>query len=121
MTIDDKTLTAPALERSQGRLAGRTLILTGAAGNLGSHMTRMMLREGAQLIVTGRDMDRLQHFTQTLAGEGYDPSRVVPVAADAAGEAADATPSDRRTRWPGAMRCVPRDTTISPSLSVPRT
>jgi malonyl-CoA reductase/3-hydroxypropionate dehydrogenase (NADP+) len=66
-----------------GRLAGRTVLLTGGAGGLGRVTSRVLLRAGARLVITGRHRDRLEQVRSTLAAEGIDPARVLPVAADA--------------------------------------
>ena len=72
--------------RSQAgdRLAGRTVILTGAAGNIGTHIARTLLREGANLVMTGRNRDKLDAFCQTLSGEGFRPAAMHAVAGDSA-------------------------------------
>ena len=69
---------------SGARLAGRTVILTGAAGNIGSHISRMLLREGAQLVMTGRNLDKLEAFVEQLASEGFDRDVMLAVAGDSA-------------------------------------
>ncbi|MEE4300074.1 MAG: SDR family NAD(P)-dependent oxidoreductase [Pseudomonadales bacterium] len=66
------------------RLQGRTVILTGAAGNIGSYISRRLLREGARVVMTGRDAAKLEAFVETLVGEGFDREAMLPVAGDAA-------------------------------------
>jgi malonyl-CoA reductase/3-hydroxypropionate dehydrogenase (NADP+) len=66
------------------RLSRRVVILTGAAGNIGSQIARRLLREGARVVLTGRNEDKLQAFVQTLAGEGFDREAMVPAAGDSA-------------------------------------
>ncbi|MDZ7630819.1 MAG: SDR family oxidoreductase [Gemmatimonadaceae bacterium] len=60
------TLTQPvigdvmdATER-QGRLFGKVALVTGAAGNLGGHIVRHYLREGATVVLTGRERTRVE-------------------------------------------------------------
>jgi malonyl-CoA reductase/3-hydroxypropionate dehydrogenase (NADP+) len=67
-----------------GRLDGRVVILTGAAGNIGSHISRHMLREGARLVLTGRTRTKLDAFVDALASEGFDRGAMHPVVGDAA-------------------------------------
>jgi len=67
---------------SGGRLAGRVIILTGAAGNIGSWITRGLLREGACLVMTGRNADKLAAFIDELAGEGFEREAMVAEAGD---------------------------------------
>ena len=47
-----------------GRVAGKTALITGAAGGLGEAMAWMLAREGAKVALTDIDGDR----AQTLAG-----------------------------------------------------
>ncbi len=66
------------------RLDDKVVILTGAAGNIGSHISRHFLREGARLVMTGRNLDKLTTFANTLIDEGHSADRIYPLAADAA-------------------------------------
>ena len=66
------------------RLAGRTVILTGAAGNIGAHISRVLLREGANVVMTGRNREKLYAFVRTLTGEGYDAGAMHAVTGDSA-------------------------------------
>ncbi len=66
------------------RLAGRTVILTGAAGNIGTTISRTLLREGANVVMTGRNRDKLDTFIGELAGEGFDAEAMHPVTGDSA-------------------------------------
>lgn len=53
------------------RLHGRHVILTGAAGNIGSVISRHLLREGARLVLTGRNGEKLAAFQRSLVAEGF--------------------------------------------------
>jgi len=66
------------------RLAGRTVILTGAAGNIGTHISRVLLREGANVVMTGRNREKLDAFVEALASEGYDAGAMHAVIGDSA-------------------------------------
>ncbi len=66
------------------RLAGRTVILTGAAGNIGSHIARVLLREGARVVMTGRNEGKLEAFVDELASEGFDRDAMLAVTGDSA-------------------------------------
>jgi len=66
------------------RLAGRTVILTGAAGNIGTHIARTLLREGARLVMTGRTREKLDTLAERLAGEGFAPEAMLAIAGDSA-------------------------------------
>lgn len=67
-----------------GRLEGRTIILTGAGGNIGSFITRRMLTEGANVAMTGRTEGTLKKFRDQLVKEGFDAKRMVIVTGDCA-------------------------------------
>jgi len=54
------TNVAPKSAERKGRLAGKVALVTGAAGNLGSHIVRHYLQEGARVIMTGRTRDRIE-------------------------------------------------------------
>ncbi|MES3033487.1 MAG: SDR family oxidoreductase [Gemmatimonadota bacterium] len=43
-----------------GRLAGKVALVTGAAGNLGGEIVRHFLREGATVVLTGRERGRIE-------------------------------------------------------------
>ncbi|MEM1111736.1 MAG: SDR family oxidoreductase [Pseudomonadota bacterium] len=74
-----------ATETTSGaRLEGKTVILTGAAGNIGTYISRSLLREGARLVMTGRDESKLNAFIAELVDEGFDASAMVAVAGDGA-------------------------------------
>ena len=73
-----------------GRLAGKTAIVTGAAGNLGGVIARRFALEGARVIMAGRSQERMQaareaviadtgvkaHRVQTAIFDGGDPDSV---------------------------------------------
>ena len=69
---------------SGARLAGRSVILTGAAGNIGSHISRALLREGARLVMTGRTRQTLDAFVEQLANEGFAREGMLTVVGDSA-------------------------------------
>lgn len=68
----------------KGRLAGRTVILTGAAGNLGRFTSRRLLGEGARVALTGRNEEKLEAFKEELSAEGYSPGNMLIIAGDCA-------------------------------------
>ena len=66
MTVQpEEMLTQPAVGAVQdavareGRLFGKVALVTGAAGNLGGHIVRHYLREGATVVLTGRERSRV--------------------------------------------------------------
>ncbi|MBC8042867.1 MAG: SDR family oxidoreductase [Rhizobacter sp.] len=53
-----------------GRLAGKRCLITGGAGNIGAHLTRRFLAEGATCIITGRNKEKLETFKSSLLSNG---------------------------------------------------
>ena len=62
----EETVTEPAIGTlmesagREGRLSGKVALVTGAAGNLGGHIVRHYLREGATVVLTGRERTRVE-------------------------------------------------------------
>ncbi|RZJ82942.1 MAG: SDR family NAD(P)-dependent oxidoreductase, partial [Brevundimonas sp.] len=52
-----------------GRVAGKTVLITGAAGGLGEAMAFMLAREGARVAVTDIDGDRAATLTRRINEE----------------------------------------------------
>lgn len=52
-------------------LQGKVAVLTGAAGWLGSAMSRALAEAGATLVVTSREADKIEAFAATLPGSGH--------------------------------------------------
>lgn len=50
----------------KGRLANKVALITGAAGNLGSEISRAFAREGAFVVMTGRTEDRIKAAREQL-------------------------------------------------------
>ena len=74
----------PPRSPAGARLAGKVIIPTGAAGNIGSFISRTLLREGAKLVMTGRNEEKLRAFIEQLKDEGYDPAAMHPAIGDCA-------------------------------------
>lgn len=60
-------------------LAGRTVLLTGASGGIGTALCDALVKAGARVVAIGRNESRLQALTQRHA-----ESRVMPLVADLA-------------------------------------
>ena len=52
-----------------GRVAGKTVLITGAAGGLGEAMALMMAREGARVAVTDIDGPRVRALAERINAE----------------------------------------------------
>lgn len=57
------------------RLAGRTVLITGASSGLGEHFARVFSREGARVVLGARRMDRIAALAQELG----DSALAVPL------------------------------------------
>jgi len=66
------------------RLHDKTVILTGAAGNIGRFITRSLLAQGARVVLTGRTEAKLEHFVNELADAGFDRNMMLVAAGDSA-------------------------------------
>ncbi|MEM6828234.1 MAG: SDR family NAD(P)-dependent oxidoreductase, partial [Pseudomonadota bacterium] len=73
----DTNLKERTLPAQNGRLAGKTAVVTGAAGNLGSQICRAFAREGANVVMTGRTQERIDAAREALIKDtGVAPERV---------------------------------------------
>jgi NAD(P)-dependent dehydrogenase (short-subunit alcohol dehydrogenase family) len=59
------------------QLKGRTALVTGASGGLGTHIARGLAREGMNVVVSGRREDVLSAVAAELCGLGVN-AQVVP-------------------------------------------
>ncbi|MDP5070677.1 MAG: SDR family oxidoreductase, partial [Congregibacter sp.] len=59
-------------------------VLTGAAGNIGSYVSRSLLREGAKLVLTGRNEQKLNDFVAQLVSEGFNKDNMLITLGDSA-------------------------------------
>ena len=69
-------------------LRGKNVLLTGATGLLGGCIARTLWREGASLVVTGRNADLLERLTSTLPRAIDMDQRIHAIAADIGDHAA---------------------------------
>src|SRR4051794_7170586 len=76
-------------------LTGMTALVTGASGGLGSAIARALAGQGARLVVSGSNAEKLENFCATLGGthvavqcnlsDGASVDQLVPLAVDALG------------------------------------
>ena len=78
-----KTVATSSTAPASGRLAGKVAVVTGAAGNLGGHIVRHYLREGAIVVMTGRTPDRLEAAADAIRSDtGVGADRLATVVLD---------------------------------------
>ena len=69
-------------DKPLGRLAGKVAVVTGAAGNLGGHIVRHYLAEGATVVMTGRSAERIEAAAAAARELAGDADRVAAVVID---------------------------------------
>lgn len=76
---------------ASGILAGRTILISGAHGGLGEAVARASARAGAQVVLLGRRIPRLNKLYDALEAEGGRQPAIYPM------DLAGATPQDYAT------------------------
>ncbi len=64
----------------EGSLQGKTIIVTGGGSGLGKSMTKYFLELGAQVVITSRNLEKLQKTAQELRDE--TGGKVLPLSCD---------------------------------------
>ncbi len=83
MSADKETAATERRRTPRGRLAGKVVLITGAAGNIGTQISRQVLQEGATLVMSGRTQERLDAARSALREELKVPAaRILTVVMD---------------------------------------
>jgi NAD(P)-dependent dehydrogenase (short-subunit alcohol dehydrogenase family) len=64
--------------------SGRSAVITGGGSGIGLECARLLVRDGATVVLMGRTQERLDEGSASLAADLVDGARVVTVAGDAA-------------------------------------
>jgi NAD(P)-dependent dehydrogenase (short-subunit alcohol dehydrogenase family) len=64
------SLTADSTATRTGLLAGKTAVIYGAAGAMGSTVSRSFAREGARVILAGRTLDKVEALAREIGAAG---------------------------------------------------
>ena len=87
----------------RGRMAGKVAVVTGAGTGLGAATTRLLVREGADVVAVGRRPGKLKEVADGVAGE---TGRVAIVSGDVAVEATGAEACRRADEEFGGLDIV---------------
>ena len=114
------TVTIPSPIHRELELLGQTVVVIGGSAGIGFETARRARAEGAKVILTGRNAERLQHAAgevdalSTAAFDAADPVALESVTIAAAARLAKRLSIDADRRTP---RDTPADTKVSPILS----
>ena len=114
------TVTNPSPIHREPELLGQTVVVIGGSAGIGFETARRARAEGAKVILTGRNAERLQHAASevdalsTAAFDAADPVALESVTIAAAARLAKRLNVDADRRTP---RDTPADTKVSPILS----
>ena len=114
------TVTIPSPLHREPELLGQTVVVIGGSAGIGFETARRARAEGAKVILTGRNAERLQHAAvevdavSTAAFDAADPVALESVTIAAAARLAKRLNVDADRRTP---RDTPADTKVSPILS----
>ena len=114
------TVAIPSPIHRELELLGQTVVVIGGSAGIGFETARRARAEGAKVILTGRNAERIQHAAgevdalSTAAFDAADPVALESVTIAAAARVAKRLNVDADRRTP---RDRPADTKVSPILS----
>ena len=96
-----------------GKLEGKVAIITGGGKGIGFGLAKAFAKEGANLVITGRTMSRLEAAKEKLEAE-YGV-KVLPITADGADEASVANVVEQAVKTFGRIDTVVNNAQVSKS------
>ena len=103
---------------SEQRLDGKVAIITGAAGGIGSRLTRAFLNEGAKVVAVDFSEAALARLVAELAEDGVTREQLMPIEVDVSDSQACANCVQSTLDTFGAVHALVNNAGITMNLCV---